>query len=105
MRRREFFVVAAWPRGAWAQQSNTCGGLLLTTGAESDPEVQRWAAAFRKGLEELGWIEGRNVQIDYSSVGGEVYRLFKLVKELVELSPGVILATTGPATTAARQQS
>lgn len=110
MRRREFVaglvVVTAWPLGARAEQSKQMRRIAyLTSAAESDPEAQRWAAAFRKGLEELGWVEGRTVRIDYGFGGGEAYPMLKLAKELIELSPDVILAATGPAATAARQQT
>ena len=71
MRRREFITllggaVAAWPQPALAQQPERTRRIgVLSSLAETDVEAQAWDAAFRKRLAELGWIEGRNVRIDY----------------------------------------
>jgi putative ABC transport system substrate-binding protein len=110
MRRREFIGVvlgaAALPLGARAQQSEHIRRIAyLTTSAEDDPENRQWVAAFRKGLEEHGWIEGRNVRIDYRFGGGDSTAMPRLAKELLELRPDVILAATGPGVNAARQQT
>jgi putative tryptophan/tyrosine transport system substrate-binding protein len=110
MRRREFIGVvlgaAALPLGARAQQSEHNRRIAyLTASAESDPETQRWVAAFRKGLEEYGWIEGRNVRIDFRFGGGDSTSMPKFANELLELQPDVILAATGPAVNAIRQQT
>ena len=70
MRRREFTLLGgaavAWPRAAHAQQSDRMRrvGVLLNRAAD-DPEEQARLAAFRQGLQELGWTDGRNVRIDY----------------------------------------
>ena len=70
MRRREFIsllggAAAAWPLTARAQQGERMRriGVLMSL-AESDPEAQARVAAFREGLQKLGWAEGRNVRID-----------------------------------------
>ena len=72
MRRREFIKVVAgsaataWPLAVRAQQSDRVRRIgLLTPLAESDPEGQARLDALRQGLEKLGWIEGRNFEIDY----------------------------------------
>jgi putative ABC transport system substrate-binding protein len=69
--RREFIATlggaaVAWPLAARAQQSEPMRrvGVLIAL-PENDPELQKWIAAFRRGLEKLGWSEGRNVQLDY----------------------------------------
>ena len=68
MRRREFITLlggaaAAWPLAARAQQA---GGIrrvgVLTTFGDSDALAQGWVAAFRKGLDQSGWHDGRNVR-------------------------------------------
>jgi ABC-type uncharacterized transport system substrate-binding protein len=105
MRRREFIaglgVAAAWPGGARAQQSDQMRRIAyLTTKAENDPQTQQWVAAFRKGLEEHGWIEGRNVRIDFRFGGGDDSSMPRLAKELLERRPDVVLAATGPAVNA-----
>ena len=71
MRRREFLgllggAAAGWPLAGRAQQGEGVRriGLLQTTGAD-DPEGQARNAAFRQGLQQLGWTDSRNVRIDY----------------------------------------
>jgi putative ABC transport system substrate-binding protein len=69
MRRRDFVALlggaAAWPRAARAQQSERMRriGMLESLKAD-DKEAQARISAFAQGLKELGWTEGRNVQID-----------------------------------------
>src|SRR5262249_19666381 len=66
MKRRKFIALlggaAAWPLAARAQQRERMRriGVLMNLAAD-DPELQKWIAAFRRGLEKLGWSEGRNV--------------------------------------------
>jgi putative ABC transport system substrate-binding protein len=110
MRRREFIAglssAMAWPGIARAQQSEQMRRVAYVTSlSESDLEQQRLIAAFRDGLRDVGWIEGRNVHIDYRFGGGDSSAMPKLVKELLQLHPDVILAATTPAATAARQQT
>jgi putative tryptophan/tyrosine transport system substrate-binding protein len=110
MRRRDFIaglgLAAAWRGGARAQQAGQMRRVAYVTSlAENDPEQQRLVAAFRNGLEEAGWVEGRNLRIDYRFGGGDSSATPKLVKELLQLRPDVILAATTPAATAARQQT
>jgi putative tryptophan/tyrosine transport system substrate-binding protein len=109
MRRREFIAAlggaAAWPVVGRAQQS---GGLrrigVLMYVPENDPQGARFFAAFRQGLQELGWADGRNVRIDTRWTGGGDADLFrKYAAELVGLGPDVILAATTQALTALRQ--
>lgn len=60
--------------------------------AETEPEAQARLAAFRVGLREKGWIEGKNLQIDYRFAAGEPERARLVAKELVQGSPDVVLA-------------
>jgi putative ABC transport system substrate-binding protein len=60
---------------------------------ETDPEAQARIAAFRQELERLGWIDGRNIKIDYRWSGSNAERAKVLAQELVSLAPDVLLAT------------
>src|SRR5438105_5416780 len=102
MRRGEFVTLlggaaAAWPLAARGQQPNRMRsiGVLLAL-AEDDPESKARLAAFRQGLERLGWSEGRNVRIDYRFASASAERGQVLAKELVALQPDVILAHSTP---------
>jgi putative tryptophan/tyrosine transport system substrate-binding protein len=97
MRRRKFITLlgggAAWPLFAHAQQTNQIRRIgLLMTMAESEPEAQARLTAFRAGLREKGWLEGRNIQIDYRFAAGERERAGSAAKDLVKLAPDVLLA-------------
>jgi putative ABC transport system substrate-binding protein len=74
-------------------------GVLMNL-SEHDPEAQGLVAAFREGLAQLGWIDGRNVGIDYRWSAGDLDRIHRYAAELVALAPEVILAyggsTVGP---------
>jgi putative tryptophan/tyrosine transport system substrate-binding protein len=111
MRRRAFIegfaaLAAVWSLAARAQQPDKIRRIgFVTSNAESDPETRLWITAFRKGLEELSWIDGRNVRIDYRFGGGDATLVPKLAKEVVDLRPEVIVAGTTPAATAVRQHT
>jgi putative ABC transport system substrate-binding protein len=66
---------------------------------------QTYFAAFKQELETLGWVDGRNVLIDFRSSGGDHERLRTLAAETTGAKPDVILAMTVPAVLALRQQS
>ena len=74
-------------------------GVLVGSAAE-DPEFQARVAAFRDSLAQLGWIDGRNLQIDTRWATSNADELRRHAAELVTLSPDVILAATGTATAA-----
>ena len=102
MRRREFIKVvagsaAAWPLSLWAQQPDRTRrvGVLLGI-VESDPETNARLKAFRLGMRDLGWIEGRNIQIEYRFAGSDLKAIDKHVTELVGLAPDVIVANSVP---------
>jgi putative tryptophan/tyrosine transport system substrate-binding protein len=108
MRRREFIAfvggAAAWPLASVAQQGVRRIG-YLTGVSESDAEIQSWTTEFVQRLEELGWINGRNIRIDTRFGNADPVRLSMLAAELVELGPDVILASGGPAASALRQHT
>jgi ABC-type uncharacterized transport system substrate-binding protein len=99
MRRREFisFIggVAAWPITARAQQGERMRRIgMLTSGLETDAETVARLAAFRKGLQELGWGPS-NLQIDIRH-GLDNDELREKAKELVGLTPDVVMAGGPP---------
>jgi len=101
MRRREFIVglggAAAWPLAARAQQ----GGLRIPRiGIIDDAPI--WDH-FRQGLRDLGYIEGRNIAIEYRSAAGDFDRLREAARELASLPVNIIVVYGSPATRAARQ--
>jgi putative tryptophan/tyrosine transport system substrate-binding protein len=106
MRRREFFtllgIVAAWPLAARAQKAVTQAtiGLLGSSTAAAQSQL---TAAFVQRLRELGWIEGRNVTIEYRWAEGHTDRLAGLADELVRLRVDVILTHNTPPTLAAKR--
>jgi putative tryptophan/tyrosine transport system substrate-binding protein len=104
MKRRNFITLlggaAAWPLAARAQQPERIRliGVLVATAAD-DPEGQARIAAFRQGLRELGWTEGRDVRID-TRTAADADQFRTHAAELVALAPDVILAATTPGVTA-----
>ena len=101
MRRRDVITLlggaaAAWPLAARAQQSDRVRriGVLIPVAAD-DAEAKARLAAFRQGLRQLGWVDGRNVQIDTRWSGGDPERIRTHAAELVALTPDVILAAGG----------
>jgi putative ABC transport system substrate-binding protein len=98
MKRREFItllgaVAAAWPLATRAQQGEQMRriGVLMSFAADH-PESQPRLAAFQQGLQQWGWIDGRNVRIDHYWGGADANRIRKYAAELVALAPDVILA-------------
>jgi putative ABC transport system substrate-binding protein len=102
VKRREFITLvggaATWPLPARAQSTDRMRriGVLMNTSVD-DPEGQARLTAFLQELAQLGWIEGRNMRIDYRWAAGRDVDLFhKYVPELVALAPDVILASGFP---------
>jgi putative ABC transport system substrate-binding protein len=101
-----FGVAVAWPLPALAQQSERTRRIgVLSSLAETDVEAQAWDAAFRKRLAELGWIEGRNVRIDYRWGAGSVDRMRLFARELVQLNPDALVSISTPATAALQAET
>ncbi|HZN31881.1 MAG TPA: ABC transporter substrate-binding protein [Xanthobacteraceae bacterium] len=107
MRRRQFISLigvaavasALAPLAAGAQQSGQVRrvGVIMTL-APSDPEVQLRTRALEAGLREHGWVEGRNLRLEYRWIG-DASRLRAQASELVGLAPDVILAVGTPVMT------
>jgi len=64
--------------------------------AESDRDAPTGVIAFREGLQDAGWTEGRNLWVDYHWAGGDISRITAFAKVLVELSPDIMLAYATP---------
>ena len=102
MKRREFITllsgaVASWPSAAWAQGSHKVPRVSVLLGlTENDPLVKARLKAFRLGMRDLGWIEGRNVEIEYRFAGTNAESIKRHVAEVVKQAPDVILANTTP---------
>jgi putative tryptophan/tyrosine transport system substrate-binding protein len=112
LRRRQFITLllggaaAAWPLAARGQQPERIRRIgVLIHFSESQPAGQRYVAAFRQGLKELGWTDGGNVRIDVRWIAGNPERVRPYAAELVALAPDVILASYTPAVLALQQTS
>jgi putative ABC transport system substrate-binding protein len=106
MRRRELIALlcgtaAVWPFAAQAQQGQKVTLGLLGSGTAAAQST--WTAAFVKRMRELGWIEGRNLTIEYRWADGHNERLAELANELVQLKVDVILTHNTPPPIAAKQ--
>jgi putative tryptophan/tyrosine transport system substrate-binding protein len=111
MKRREVIkliggAAASWPLAARAQQQNEVRriGVIVNVAAD-DPEAQASVAAFKEALRQLGWSEGRNLQIDFRGAAGDPERMQAFAKELVALKPQVILTRSTPVTAALLKQT
>jgi ABC-type uncharacterized transport system substrate-binding protein len=106
MIRREFITLlggaaAAWPLAARAQERMRRIGLLM--GVADDREGQARVTALKRGLQELEWTDGRNIQIETRFGGGDVGRIRAHAAELVALTPEVIVGQSTPVIRALRQ--
>jgi putative ABC transport system substrate-binding protein len=111
MQRREFITLvggaaASLPLTARAQQPERMAriGVMLAFSA-SDPEVKPFVAALKKGLQDLGWIEGRNIEFDFRWPAADPDRIRAYAAELVDTKPSVILVNSTTATTALQQET
>ena len=110
--RREFITLlggaaaVARPIAARAQQGEQMRRLgVLSNIGESDMEAQSMAAALHRGLRGLGWVNGRNLQVDHRWGAGNPERIAAFAKELVALKPEVIVAHTTPSVIALRRET
>jgi putative tryptophan/tyrosine transport system substrate-binding protein len=112
MRRRQFIAalggaVAVWPSMLRAQQGDHRArhlGVLMAF-VPDDPAGDADVAALRQGLDELGWIDGRNIHMQLRWPGGDLERIRALAKDLVDLKPDVLLSRSTPATMALRSET
>ena len=96
--RRDFITLlgsaaAAWPLEARAQQAERVRRIGWISAIESDdPQTETRLAALHRGLQRLGWFEGRNVRVDLRSSSG-TEKLRKNIAELIALAPDVLLSS------------
>jgi putative ABC transport system substrate-binding protein len=108
MRRRDFIGIfgsaAAWPVTTRAQQAERVQRITaLMSMTADDPEAQPRVAAFESGLRELGWLDGRNLRIEYRwTSDGDLLR--RIAAELARMPPDLILATSTPVMAALQEQ-
>jgi len=107
MRRREFITVlggaASWSLAANAQQVRRIGVLMGIP--ESDRDAQFGLVALKEELRKLGWIEGRNIEMEIRWAEANVESRKRFAEELVALQPDLIVTSSTPATAAMLQQS
>ena len=109
--RWEFITRLGGTAGAWsfAARAQQPGGMrqigVLMAYPENDAEAQAWVAAFREGLQQLGWTEGHNILITTRWMTANVESLQRLANELVALRPELILSSSTPSTAALLQQT
>src|SRR5476649_76823 len=99
MKRREFITLlggaAAWPMVARAQQPGQMrhiGVLIGNASSAEDPIAKEILQQFRSAMQEAGWIDGKNIRLDYR-FGGDVTTINASAAELVALAPEVIYGT------------
>jgi len=110
MKRRVFLGavvgVAAWRLAGHAQQPERVQRVgVLMPFSESDQGAREDVTAFAQALGRLGWVDGRNIQIDYRFAANDPALLKTYASELVGLSPNAILAGAPPAVEAVRQRT
>lgn len=108
MRRREFTagLVATGVAGRARGQTDRVRRVgVLMPFAQDDSSAQAASSAFGAALRRLGWVEGRNLRLDYRFAAGDPTLFKSDAAELVALSPDVILASTPPSVLAVRQQT
>jgi putative tryptophan/tyrosine transport system substrate-binding protein len=106
-RRKLLFALAAGvfvlPRISFAQQQLRKAGRIGVLTRATDASVSAQIAAFRQGLRDLGWVEGKSISIEYRDAEGQLDRLRALAAELVARNVDVIVTVDTPPTQAARQ--
>ena len=103
MKRREFIslvggVAVTWPLAAHSQQPDRMRLIGALAGVADEPILQARYNAFLQGLKELGWIDGRNIRVEYRYGGGDLENTRRQAVELVALAPDVILVSGAAAT-------
>jgi putative ABC transport system substrate-binding protein len=111
VRRRDFIKLVAgcsvvWPIAARAQRPERAQRIGVLIGrSENDPEGHRQAAVLEEALAKLGWSIGRNLEIVYRWHPGDLVQARALAKELIDLSPDVVVAASTPSLAAVRERT
>ena len=107
LRRRQFITLlggaAVWPLAARAQQPDRVRRIGLLMGTADDSEGQARVTALKQGLQELGWTDGRNIQIETRFGAADAARIRAHAAELVALAPDVLVCHTTAVIRALRQ--
>jgi putative ABC transport system substrate-binding protein len=109
VRRREFITLlggtaAAWPLAVRAQQAEHMRRVgVLMNFAANDSAARARLTAFLQALQQLGWMDGRNVRIDIRWSASEPERIRRYAAELVALAPDAVLASTTPSVAALQE--
>ena len=111
MRRREFITflggaAAAWPLTVRAQHGEPMRRVgVLMPYSEGDAEGQASVAALQRGLQDLGWTEGRNIRFDIRWAGGNPDKARAFAKELIGMTPDVIVPSSNQITSILQQET
>jgi ABC-type uncharacterized transport system substrate-binding protein len=110
IRRREFVATlgaaaTAWPLTARAQQSERIRRIAVLMGAGDNPQGQSWIAGFQQRLAELGWLDGRNVQVDVHWGGADMDYIRRTAAELARSKPDVIVPYATRVLNAVREET
>jgi putative ABC transport system substrate-binding protein len=110
MRRREVIAyvgagIAMFPGSIRSQSERLRQVVAIFATAEDDPEGQSRLQVFREKLNELGWVEGRNVQIVARWIAGETGRIQPIAAETVAARPDAILANSAPISAALQRKT
>jgi ABC-type uncharacterized transport system substrate-binding protein len=113
MRRRKFIMLASgaavsWPFTGNAQQPDRMRRIGVFIGLASnaeDPVAREWLRPFGEAMQTAGWLEGKNIRLDYRFGGGDPAKIDASAGELVALAPEVIYAQGLPAARAVHQKT
>jgi putative tryptophan/tyrosine transport system substrate-binding protein len=110
VKRRAFITelvgAAAWPPAAHAQQPERMRRVgVLIAWPEKDPFAEASVTAFAQALQRFGWVEGKNIRIDYRFAAGDPTLYKTYAAEFVALAPDAILASTPPALASLQQET
>jgi putative ABC transport system substrate-binding protein len=111
MKRRDFIGILGgaaltWPLVARGQQAGPLRHVgVLMSAVENDAGGLMEAGALRRGLSDLGWVEERNIHLEFRWPGGDIARVEALARELVALKPDALLARSTPTTAALKRET
>jgi putative ABC transport system substrate-binding protein len=98
-------AAAAWPLAAHAQPARHLGVFLGLAAGPDDPGAGEILEPFKAAMQEAGWIDGRNIRLNYRFGGGDIAKINAAATELVALAPEMIYATGLPPVQALRQKT
>lgn len=109
MKRREVIRLiggaVAWPFAAYAQQSDRIRKVAVIFGVADDAEGHARLDALKKGMETLGWFEGRNAHFDVRYTAAKPEIILRATSEIVGVAPDLIVANTNKVVIALKQQT